>query len=674
MREPETKTADTLAASASHPRGIGRRGVLTAFGVAGLAAASVAHPAAAESVDGALTSVDTVDDLRAISDAQPGAVYCVRHSGQAGLFYYDADDTSTSDNTGVTVVSTAGLRFKRLLDNPAVVNVQWFGATGDGETDDLAAINRTVAYLADVDLPDAMLLFPPSLGYAVSGTVTVPGGISIDMESPILYAGTANEPGLHIGGAVSDRAVVFNRRYRLRIKRTSTSDWMSEDSIGIRLVNSDTCEIDIVEARQFTIGVQCLGAGQGFSYNRVNLGYIIDNKIAVDLTNISVDGNIGWCNENVFTGGRLAVSSTTHLGESRYGVRSSSIDGSYLSNNNNVFYKPNFELGASHAKPGEALPILIEYGRLNRFESIRNEGNGPYVMRVLNDSIWNEVYTGYGFAPVDDQSLRPSSVAHSRINAVSDIRTAVFDSGPLHKRACYYDGDTQLQIPGVGCGHAADGQAHAAGKLTLTDRYIEAAGDDDAAVGVFLDTSERKRFVLKRDCESDHRGHLIFVCYDADGNVLSDPDGTWQNAHVVTAIDFTTFTWHADRFGGSYETGAETIPDFYFVVRPEVHTLRVLLWRGDSSLQLRSFAIHALDDSTAAVWTGVDELDDGSHYALKAPTTGVWPRGMFIRNAQPGAPADPANRVGGAEILLGWQKVTSGAANQLHRDWVPIQR
>ena len=92
-----------------------------------------------------------------------------------------------------------------------------------------------------------------------------------------------------------------------------------------------------------------------------------------------------------------------------------SIDGKYRNNNSNLFIKPAFELWEEYAGGGEAIPVLIEHGLYNRFESCRNEKNSLTFARILNDSIANEFDISYGgIGQIDDQSTRPSSYAVTR--------------------------------------------------------------------------------------------------------------------------------------------------------------------------------------------------------------------------------------------------------------------
>lgn len=64
-----------------------------------------------------------------------------------GLYYYDASDHSSADNGYSIIVTSAGGRWK-LLSNSTATTVESFGAVGDGTTDDTAAIQSAITYLA----------------------------------------------------------------------------------------------------------------------------------------------------------------------------------------------------------------------------------------------------------------------------------------------------------------------------------------------------------------------------------------------------------------------------------------------------------------------------------------------------------------------------------------------
>jgi len=65
-------------------------------------------------------------------------------SGTAGVFVRDDSDTTSADNGGTTLIA-GSVRWKRQFDSS--VNVQWFGAKGDGITNDTAAFQACINYV-----------------------------------------------------------------------------------------------------------------------------------------------------------------------------------------------------------------------------------------------------------------------------------------------------------------------------------------------------------------------------------------------------------------------------------------------------------------------------------------------------------------------------------------------
>ncbi len=106
----------------------------------------------------------TMSALRAA--APLAAVNYLTDQGRQGFFTPDPADKNTPDDSAMTLVSRDGMRYKRVVDD-GQLNVTWFGATGNGGTDDWYAIQKGIDYILS-GVTSARSLYFPAGTYRIS--------------------------------------------------------------------------------------------------------------------------------------------------------------------------------------------------------------------------------------------------------------------------------------------------------------------------------------------------------------------------------------------------------------------------------------------------------------------------------------------------------------------------
>jgi len=565
----------------------------------------------------------SVAQLRTLSSPSTTSRYYTTDKGEEGFWYYDSTDVTSADNTG-TILVDGTKRFKRIFDG--AVNVNWFGAIADGVTDNTAAIRSAIAYANNMVGSSVVptLWFPNGNSYIITDSIYIPAGINVKMDAPIFFQGTAyDRSALTIGktGVVSS-----NIKYQLNVASKTQSNWSNENNVGIRLFNCNTCDINIVQASNFTVGVEFKGDNAGFAYSTATIGSLWNNKIAEKI----FATNNGWVNENSFYGGRLTCASSTNLGKARYGVVITS-DMGYYSNNNN-WYKPSFELYGQGATPNECVPIDIKFGTLTAFKDCRQEGNGDggrnIFVRTLNASSYNNISLGYGQGILLDSSSIPTSLITNRTFQLTQTVAASqeYNSGDLITRLNPYDNNNWYILDELFF-VTSSGTIIQTTDTTATKKYPTYLFlSQSRAMGVRLATDVGKRYILKRSVINGNGGYVAFQCFDNSGNVLYSP-----SIKYIKGTDNYNINPNSS-FGGCYSTGTNSYNDLYFQVDTAVKYVDVILFGGDANgLSIKSFKIQCLDGTTV-----VRNLKTKSgKYATQAPTFGTWEQGTVIKNINP---------------------------------------
>ena len=161
--------------------------------------------------------------------------------------------------------------------------------------------------LAFDSLPTGGTLRVPA-NVTVTDTITVPAGKHLWVEPGALI--TVNHAG--VGVNFERRTASLPAHSRLALLKSAPRWITGEDatSVGVQF-NEGLYDSDVwlTRVHGFTTGVRFYAPdpSYGMSYNRIHLGWIVDNKVNLHLD----QSNGGWVNENQFIGGRLAHSTSS---------------------------------------------------------------------------------------------------------------------------------------------------------------------------------------------------------------------------------------------------------------------------------------------------------------------------------------------------------------------------
>lgn len=602
-------------------------------------------------------TLTSLGDFTRIKQPNDGDIAMLVAPEGTEFWVFDADgDPDDFDNI------SGGCQGAWVRGGPTIPVVS-FGAIGDWNpvteegTDVSDQIDEAIDAAANLTTSNLLtrnpiLFFPYATGYRVTRPIIVPESINVIMDGPIVADGTDDYIGLTIGRVSQAN---LKTRHRVQVVRANQSDWGSEDNIGVKIINANSCGIDLQMLRGHTIGAQYIGAGALCGYNRSDVGLINNNQIGLDLTSVTAAAVVGATNQNQFYGGRIDLNSAIGSGLSRYGIRLTTQDSAPPNinaiPNGNSFFAPSMELQLTDAAPGVAIPVLSVYGNINHIYDLRTEGNSSVAMRNENSSQDNIAEILFGSGTVQDAGDHLNLVYQQENHIFDQLATLIWHSGEVYKTACYYDG-AGLAIHVPKCHIATSGGANvlvALTGLTLNAAYLEIG--TTRGLGVMVDTSVAKRFMVRRDMVSSANGGFLAIrCYDAAGTVITTAGLVDSQSYGALARDLTIY-------GGVFIAGSASDGQYVFQVDDAVKSIAVIIAAPSGVAQIRSFSIYSINDRTATCYPGgYEQIFPGANLMTTPPTAGTWVRGRQGWNVNP-ASGQP----------LGWSCISGGAPGT----WAP---
>lgn len=254
-------------------------------------------------------------------------------------------------------------------------NTRDFGALGDGVTDDTAALNA--AFTAAAAVANSRVYVPAGT-YKTTGTVYI--ATSCDAtQATFNYSGTGTA--VHAGAATSGATVarVYMGLPRVQCATRPSPLW-DGTSVGIKVVNLNTCVIDVPFIMNFEIGLLMYGDNSGCAHNTVNLGALWQNHVNLWLNS----NDIGFTNQNTFINGRLQQTLTGGVTDEDVNAYQIRLGNPTKRVNNNTF------LGTSIEGDNPAYYRLWCHGISNDFYNCRWECYNDTQSRVW----WNPGSSG----------------------------------------------------------------------------------------------------------------------------------------------------------------------------------------------------------------------------------------------------------------------------------------
>jgi hypothetical protein len=214
------------------------------------------------------------------------------------------------------------------------------------------------------------------------------------------------------------------------------------------------------------------------------------------------------------------------------------------------------------------------------------------------------------------------------------------DSGPVYKRANYYNGTDQVSIDGLqfhGSGSGTPVIASSAATLSSTAVTLVSS----IGVSTFVKLEGAQKFQVKAMGTGAFR--VSVAAFDSSGTRLTS--GTHITGTAAVAFGYQT------SFGGAYRVGADIpLNEFvqFSIQDPAVASIEIIVAGGNSTaLDLQSFEI--LADRPVTTYLDVPELRSRDKLGTTPPSAGTWVQGDLVWDAAPAA--------GGT---IGWVCVTGG--------------
>lgn len=190
-----------------------------------------------------------------------------------------------------------------------IADFSWFGLKPDDkEFDNALIINKYGSFFSNIYIPTGK--------YYTKTPIVIDGRKNITVDGNISYLGDINSTCITIKNAYSND-ININGFISNSENENLSHENFGEDAniIGIDFQNCNNCKIYVSSVIDFSENMRVSGIGEGCSYNIFRFDLLNDGNVGLRIYQEDKDGEYGWANENMFIGGRIAISQSWNNSE-----------------------------------------------------------------------------------------------------------------------------------------------------------------------------------------------------------------------------------------------------------------------------------------------------------------------------------------------------------------------
>jgi hypothetical protein len=208
---------------------------------------------------------------------------------QGSRFVYERENSTTPVDGGLLLASAAGGRWKREIAAGEAVSVDWFGAMGDGVTDDSTAINRALQAAGE----GAVIEFTPGKTYLINRMLSYEAGQTLSGYGATIKRGkqikTTTSTAIEIGRGSRFLTVASTTGFEVGMTITVV------DAAGPELGNHTILSIDgnVIELGGNWRKASTSGASVVTSFHMISRSYLpTEERVeGVVIEGLTLDGN-----------------------------------------------------------------------------------------------------------------------------------------------------------------------------------------------------------------------------------------------------------------------------------------------------------------------------------------------------------------------------------------------